>query len=479
MVAGALNAQSPLYYAYATVSNKTLISPNVYNVTLVGFNGGYREYPNSNFEEVDVPASPTDFVVWGSCVRFRVVSRISTVPFVLQVQDLISSGAFDGSDLIGTKVEILQEAKINGRPVGANGNIADGNAGSQTGVGPFEGSCRQNFYAKQLDTALMNVGGVLADNGLSVVSNKVGFGSTTPLNRNAVIYATGFPFAVHNPTQFQVDSATSVNLATDGGAKNNKVQITNGVGGLNMTYDVLAGATAGSYSISSEGIRMQAPGGGKTFIVTDSLRQGLDFVHEVPVLVDEAGTLAIEYHKLDSNSLKTLGVALTNLSGGSAPVAGQVPVWNGTQFVMGSPSSTTRYSAGNGAWVLATGTGVTFTRTTASVWTFNIPSGVELLSFDINSTISESSTSALDLFFVFAGTRTYDQDISDNMLNASIPNITTLKKVPPAQYPTTAASNNAAWVADVTVAGTLKISTSEFSEVSGTGSVATSIKGTF
>jgi len=137
-----------------------------------------------------------------------------------------------------------------------------------------------------------------------------------------------------------------------------------------------------------------------------------------------------------------------------------------------------KYAAGNGAIVTATGSGVTFTRTTASVWTFNIPAGVELLSFVINSTISESSTSALDIDFVYASS-SFNQDISADLTDVYPPNITTLKKVSPAQFPTTAASNNPSWTIDVTAPGTLRMSTAEFSEVSGTGSVATMVKGVF
>jgi hypothetical protein len=148
------------------------------------------------------------------------------------------------------------------------------------------------------------------------------------------------------------------------------------------------------------------------------------------------------------------------------------------QSVSGGGGITT-YSAGSGTIVTATGTGVTFTRTTASVWTFDIPTGIELLSFDINSTASQSATAALDIDFVFAGTRPYNQDVSVDMTDAKVPVLTTLKKINPSTYPTTAAGNNAAWTTDVTAAGTLRISTTEFGEVSSSGANATSIKGVF
>ncbi|MBC7778087.1 MAG: hypothetical protein H7246_21825 [Phycisphaerae bacterium] len=145
----------------------------------------------------------------------------------------------------------------------------------------------------------------------------------------------------------------------------------------------------------------------------------------------------------------------------------------------GGGSGIVAYSAGAGAIVTATGTGVTFTRTTSSNWTISIPTGVELLSFDIHSTASESATSALDLDFVWTGSRPYNQNTSADMTDAKIPLLTTLKKITPATYPTTAAGNNPAWTADVTSAGTLRISTTEFTEVGSGGANSTQIKGSF
>lgn len=181
-------------------------------------------------------------------------------------------------------------------------------------------------------------------------------------------------------------------------------------------------------------------------------------------------------------------VGATSGTGGTkglvpAPVAGDQTKFlrgDGTwQTVSGGGGGIVTYSAGAGAIVTATATGITFTRTTASQWTFSIPSGVELLSFDINSTSAESATSALDIDFVFAGTRPYNQDASVDMTDGKVPIVTTLKKITPATYPTTAASNNPSWTADVTTAGTLRISTAEFSEAGNGGANATTVKGSF
>lgn len=53
-------------------------------------------------------------------------------------------------------------------------------------------------------------------------------------------------------------------------------------------------------------------------------------------------------------------------------------------------NSVITYNAGNGAIVKASATGITFTRTTASVWTFSIPAGVTLLSHKIYSTSAQN-----------------------------------------------------------------------------------------
>lgn len=146
-----------------------------------------------------------------------------------------------------------------------------------------------------------------------------------------------------------------------------------------------------------------------------------------------------------------------------------------TVAVTGGGGGITTYSAGAGAIVTATGAGITFTRTTASQWTFSIPAGVELLSADVNNNASESATSAVDVDFVFAGSRPYNQDATAAMSDAKAPVVSTLEKLSPATYPTTAATNNPAWTASVTVAGTLRVSTSEFSEVGNGGANGTTI----
>jgi len=236
-----LNAQSPLFYAYGTVQSASPVSGNIYNVTITGFNGGYNIYPDANFDIPDIAATPTNFVVWASCARFEVLSKVSSSPFVLQVKDVNNCMAFAGTDLYGNKLEILEETKLNGRPVGANGNVADGNSGSQIGMSPFEVSCRQNFYAVQMDSAIMEAGGTPAwsltgNAGTTPGTNFIG----TTDNQDLVFKRNGIEIGYYKDTSVIVDGynnfnrtlSTGTNNFIGGGSGNFKSNLTGGTNGV-------------------------------------------------------------------------------------------------------------------------------------------------------------------------------------------------------------------------------------------------------
>lgn len=147
--------------------------------------------------------------------------------------------------------------------------------------------------------------------------------------------------------------------------------------------------------------------------------------------------------------------------------------------VSGFTNQIMTYAAGGGCVVTANGPGITFTRTTASQWDVVVPAGVDLLSLDINSNASQSATASLEIFVTWQGTRPFNQDTSANMTDAKVPIITTLRKLNPSTYPTTAAGNNAAWNALVTVAGKLRLATAEFTEVGNGGANHTTVKMVF
>lgn len=135
-----------------------------------------------------------------------------------------------------------------------------------------------------------------------------------------------------------------------------------------------------------------------------------------------------------------------------------------------------KYDAGNGCIVRATGLGATFVRTTASTWTLTFPTGVEPVGNTvINSSAAESATAALTINILFPASSYGNTDTSNNMTDLDAPMISTIKKVTPGVYPTTAASNNPSWTVTVPVSKTVAIETTEFTEVGGGGGNATSI----
>jgi hypothetical protein len=76
----------------------------------------------------------------------------------------------------------------------------------------------------------------------------------------------------------------------------------------------------------------------------------------------------------------------------------------------GSGGSTiSTYSAGNGATVVATGAGITFTRSSLAVWVFAVPAGVKPLSFSIYTASASNPGAALDLAFNYTSNATTNQ----------------------------------------------------------------------
>jgi hypothetical protein len=70
------------------------------------------------------------------------------------------------------------------------------------------------------------------------------------------------------------------------------------------------------------------------------------------------------------------------------------------------------YDAGNGAIVKASGLGVTFVRNTASVWTFTIPVGVDLLSHNIYSTAGQNPGVNVTINYNYAGNTLTNQGLN-------------------------------------------------------------------
>lgn len=136
--------------------------------------------------------------------------------------------------------------------------------------------------------------------------------------------------------------------------------------------------------------------------------------------------------QLPASYFKTVstGATLTGTGTPASPLgiaqqsatSGQVLQWNGSAWVPATiaSGSLSTYSAGSGCIVTATGTGITFVRTTTSEWVINIPSGVELLSFEIYSTSGQNPGASAYLNFNYSGTRPYNNNTDGSDANPPI-----------------------------------------------------------
>lgn len=95
--------------------------------------------------------------------------------------------------------------------------------------------------------------------------------------------------------------------------------------------------------------------------------------------------------------------------------------------IIGSAGSAgdTTYSAGNGAYVTATGPGVTFTRSTGTEGLFEIPDGIEVTSCYIHHTSAQNPGTVYYVQFDFQGTRLLNNDLA----TLAVPYVTVLNKI--------------------------------------------------
>lgn len=78
----------------------------------------------------------------------------------------------------------------------------------------------------------------------------------------------------------------------------------------------------------------------------------------------------------------------------------------------GGGVSLTRYDAGNGCWVYATGTGITFTKASGT-GTINIPNGVQLISARVNGATADlDGSNNFTVVLNNVGTVTYNQGVA-------------------------------------------------------------------
>ena len=141
------------------------------------------------------------------------------------------------------------------------------------------------------------------------------------------------------------------------------------------------------------------------------------------VTSDKIGSGAVTTGKIGAAAVTSSTIADSNVTGAklenSGVTAGDYTLASVTVDAKGrvtaassgSATALTEYSAGNGARVTATGAGVTFARTTASLWEFSIPEGVQILSFSIYSGANTAQTTN-DIAFNYASNTTFNQDAS-------------------------------------------------------------------
>lgn len=89
----------------------------------------------------------------------------------------------------------------------------------------------------------------------------------------------------------------------------------------------------------------------------------------------------------------------------SGATTGQVPKWNGSAWAPAADNNSgggggipTLYDAGNGAYVIASDTGITYTKS-AGVGTFSVPAGVYLYSARVHGTSSDLLANNIDVSF--------------------------------------------------------------------------------
>jgi len=165
------------------------------------------------------------------------------------------------------------------------------------------------------------------------------------------------------------------------------------------------------------------------------------------------------------------------------------PPSNGTPYVMSwtnnTPSFTSAvaastYDAGNGAFVTATGGGVTFVRTDGVTGTFTIPDGVELLSGSIHHSSAQNPGSVYYIQFNFQGTRATNTGI--NTLNPPIVRVINKylaapSRVSPATFDSTSGTINL--TTRITGVSPLEIKLENYNNSVVGGSQETMIKFTF
>jgi hypothetical protein len=303
------------FYAYGNLSSRTVGAGLSRNITITLFNGGYKPYPDANYEVGDIT---TGMVVWINCTRFPITAIVSTSPLVLTVADSMGTGGLDGLDLYGYRLAILEESRVGAYNIAAFPDIADGNAGTQAGLSPKDGACIQNYYGVQLDSAVTLGAGVTdGDKGDVDVSAS---GATWTVDTSAI---TTIKIGNGQITLAKIDTLTA-----------NRVLVTNVSGRpVEGTLDGILGLSGGVLSafetdgsVTNEGALSVGTAGATTSqIATNTSGDGGVILKAAGInaLTESADTITITATEVDgsvSNELDNLDAAYNNFGAASSKI---------------------------------------------------------------------------------------------------------------------------------------------------------------
>jgi hypothetical protein len=185
---------------------------------------------------------------------------------------------------------------------------------------------------------------------------------------------------------------------------------------------------------------------------------------------------SVSWTFLQGANLATSGLKAVTRNFASASTGQALLLQSDGTIDYGSAGSSDLIYQHNGAMIKATGAGVTFTRDTASVWTINVPSGVELKTIDIYSAAADNPGANVTLNINTTST-VYNQSVTT--LRVPLVNGVNLGSgtgAVPANYAPTTGSTNLYPSVNTVGSGDIQLLINNFNNASGLGTGATILK---
>jgi hypothetical protein len=190
--------------------------------------------------------------------------------------------------------------------------------------------------------------------------------------------------------------------------------VLNNAGGAYLHFT--NGTTAGNVQAFTDRSGLRA--WGATQLVADIEVNATNTVHVRSYnpssgVIESSVTLNGKTMTIDADSIIKM-YDIYNLPNATPPSDGTpyVMSWTNNTPSFSSAVAASTYDAGNGAFVTATGGGVTFSRTDGVTGTFTIPAGVELLSGSIHHSSAQNPGSVYYIRFDFQGSRATNTGIN-------------------------------------------------------------------